>query len=254
MNMKPITAILGVVLGLGVSYWWLSPAPLPDQLSAAEASSTHDHQESALAEDDAALQGICNAGSVKALPSGKFAACIEDGTWHLPTAQSVKYTIGLIELSQTVDKELAHAAGEKLSKSTNVTLRSVAQELSGNGTFSVLYSNSASSVEGEPIQFVKFVTDENTIPVQIGHRSEGISERASVGFNIVVVPGVIDAAKGQVETTIRILHSVKDQDGNIVTADVRDKKVMTRGGVDILSWEAAGKQYALGILLDDFNQ
>jgi hypothetical protein len=83
-----IGAIIGAGLGLGIGYWWLSPAQSVDQLRSAEVVSIRESQQAAQAKDDAALQGICNGGSVKALPSGKLAVCTEDAGWHLPTGPS----------------------------------------------------------------------------------------------------------------------------------------------------------------------
>lgn len=80
-----IGAVVGAAIGLGIGYWWLSPAPSIDGRRAAAMVSLHERQEIAQAKDDAALQGICTGGSWKALPSGKVAVCAEDAGWHLPT-------------------------------------------------------------------------------------------------------------------------------------------------------------------------
>ncbi|MHC8403523.1 hypothetical protein ACYZTX_29890 [Pseudomonas sp. MDT1-17] len=83
-----IGAIIGAALGLGIGYWWLSPAQSDDQLRAAKLVSISESQQAAQAKDDAALKGICSGGSWKALPSGKVAVCAENVGWHLPTGPS----------------------------------------------------------------------------------------------------------------------------------------------------------------------
>lgn len=80
-----IGAVIGTAIGLGIGYWWLSSTPSVDERRAAAAVALHESLQADEAADHLALKGICDGGSVKALPSGNVAVCNEDAVWHLPT-------------------------------------------------------------------------------------------------------------------------------------------------------------------------
>ena len=85
---KIIGAVVGVVVGLGIGYWWLSPAKTVDQLRVEKIALISNQQKAEQAIDDAALEGVCDAGSWKALPSGQVAVCADTRTWSMPKAPS----------------------------------------------------------------------------------------------------------------------------------------------------------------------
>lgn len=85
---KFIGAVVGAVVGLVIGYWWFSPDKMVDQPTAEKIALISNQQKAEQAIDDAALEGECDAGSWKALPSGQVAICADTRTWSLPKAQA----------------------------------------------------------------------------------------------------------------------------------------------------------------------
>lgn len=169
-----------------------------------------------------------------------------------PNVPTVDYLVALIEVDHTVDKRAIRLVGQQLSKSKDATLASVSQSIAGKGKYKVLVGPSITAIVGEPYPLVDLSADTKTVPVHVGNTKNGVTERASVGYQMDVVPTAIDTGRGRVDTTMRIRHSVKDGAGNVVTTDVRDRSSMAPGDVYILSWVAAGKQYAMAVKAERF--
>lgn len=87
---KIIGAVVGAVVGLGIGYWWFSPDKMVDQSRAEKIALFSNQQQAKQAIDDAALQGLCEAGSFKALPSGLIAVCADTRAWSLPKTQAAQ--------------------------------------------------------------------------------------------------------------------------------------------------------------------
>jgi hypothetical protein len=170
-----------------------------------------------------------------------------------PNTPSVEYQVALFELDHIADRRSFRRIGQQLSKNEVPALEALTKAIGGSGKAKVLTRSSLTTVEREPTS-VSSLKSADVLPIQVGASTDGITDRGSVGFQIVLVPVEIEESRNRVDTAMQIKQSVMDGARNIVTTDVRDRAAVAPGDVYILSWVSAGKQYALTVMLDHFNR
>lgn len=170
-----------------------------------------------------------------------------------PHMSSAEYHVALFELDHLADRRSFRRIGQQLSKSKDPALEDLTKAIGGSGKAWVLASSSLTSVERESAS-VFSLKSADALPIQVGPLADGVTNRGTVGFKIVIVPVEIEKARNRVDTAMQIQQSVLDGARNIVTTDVRDRAAVAPGEVYILSWVAAGKQYALTVMLDHYKK
>lgn len=171
-----------------------------------------------------------------------------------PNTPNVEYQVALFELDHTVDRRAFRRVGQQLSKNKDSTLDTVTKAIAGTGKAKVLASPSIKVEEREPFRLIDLKAVKTILPIRVGPFTDGILQYANVGYQIVVVPTEIEHSRGRIDTTMQILHSVLDGAGNVVTTDVRDRASVAPGEVYILSWVAAGKQFAMTVKAERFKK
>jgi hypothetical protein len=107
---------LAVVLSVGAGLGYLvGSLPVPAQQETDKAAASIQLiDQAALEKDAAALQGRCESGTVKALPTGSIAFCTDDTKWHVPTGSQAP-RVELDRISQEeIDADRAILAGAQL--------------------------------------------------------------------------------------------------------------------------------------------
>ncbi|MDH0341999.1 hypothetical protein [Chromobacterium haemolyticum] len=94
-------ALIGAVVGIAISAWWLSPKHSPEELRIAEADLLAKMDREEMAENLSALKGPCKDGALKATPTGYIGEC-KGGRW----------TTGLPKLDKQLEMQ---AMAEQLS-------------------------------------------------------------------------------------------------------------------------------------------
>lgn len=92
-----LSGLAGVVIGVLVAKMSLAAAPAPGVLQVLEREHIRQRIEAVERVDQAVMQGACEDGTIKALPSATIAACV-DGKWVQPTQLGLKGSDGAIRV------------------------------------------------------------------------------------------------------------------------------------------------------------
>ena len=168
----------------------------------------------------------------------------------IPTSE---YRFALLEVDHKLDNAAMHQLGRQLSLKRKTQLDSVTKAIAGNGKFKV-QGNPASVlvVEGEHFPLVVMEGVARDQAVAAGKSLEAVPTEAKVGYILDVEETKIDGARRKMHTTIRFQQSVLADTGSTATTSFVEQDTMGVGDVRIMSWELAGKQYAMAIRAEHF--